>query len=141
MIVKIKKLDSNAKLPTKGTSGAACYDLYALEDMMVGSCNVARVRTGLAFEVPFGYEMEIRPRSGLSSKESILIINSPGTLDSDYRGELVILMRRLEDFYVIRAGDRVAQFKINRVLPVELVEVDKLSETVRGENGYGSTGK
>ena len=141
MIVKIKKLDSNAKLPTKGTSGAACYDLYALEDMMVRSCNVARVRTGLAFEVPFGYEMEIRPRSGLSSKESILIINSPGTLDSDYRGELVILMRRLEDFYVIRAGDRVAQFKINRVLPVELVEVDKLSETVRGENGYGSTGK
>ncbi len=150
MLVKIKKLDSNAKLPTKGTTGSTCFDVYALEDSWIGR-GVTKVRTGLAFEIPQGYEMEIRPRSGLSSKESLIIVNSPGTLDSDFRGELVILMTSLKHSpventfpvheYEIKAGDRVAQFKINEVLPVEFKEVEELSQTERGTGGYGSTGR
>jgi dUTP pyrophosphatase len=140
MLVKIKKIHPNAILPTKGTDGAACYDIYALEDTYISVDQVARVRTGLAFEIPKGYEMEIRSRSGLASR-GVIITNSPGTLDSDFRGELLILLSSIDIPYEIKAGDRIAQFKINRVLPVEFQVVDKLSSTTRGENGYGSTGR
>jgi dUTP pyrophosphatase len=101
------------------------------------------VRTGLAFEIPEGYELEVRPRSGLACKGSVILVNSPGTLDSDYRGELLIGLRRLPepDYYNIEAGDRIAQVKVNEVLSIEFVEVAELSETVRGINGFGSTGR
>lgn len=138
--IKVKKLHPDAKLPTKGSEVAACWDVYALEDYILDSF-VEMVRTGLAFEVPSNYEIEIRPRSGLS--KITRIANSPGTLDSDYRGELLIMLSGIKKNYVtmIHRGDRIAQIKINRVLPVEFEEVEELSPTGRGTKGFGSTGE
>lgn len=143
IVVKVKKLHPDAKLPTKGTKGSACYDLYACENAFVQGVGTTAVRTGLAFEVPDGYEMEIRPRSGLARDRSISVRNTPGTLDSDYRGELLILLWCTGSWSdrQVQKGDRIAQFKINEVLPVKLVETSSLSETKRGSGGYGSTGR
>ena len=142
--VKVKRLHPEAKLPTKATTGSVCHDVYASESRMVGSGAVVPVPTGLAFEVPDGCMLEIRPRSGLSS-EGLAIANSPGTLDSDYRGELMILMLRAvspsDSMWLIDVGDRIAQIKLVRVPEIEFLEVDELSETVRGEGGFGSTGR
>jgi len=138
--IKVKKLHPDAKLPTKGSEEAACWDVYALEDTFYSKIQVRAIRTGLALEVPEGYEVEIRPRSGLSKEMEIT--NSPGTLDSDYRGELLVLAFARRDLGgPIKTGDRIAQIKVNRVLPVEFEEVDELSPTERGDKGFGSTGK
>lgn len=141
--VKVKKLHPDAKLPTKGSPGAACWDVYALEDIILYSTGSKPVRTGLSFELPRGYEIEVRPRSGLSAK-GFIIVNSPGTLDSDYRGELLILMKDSvfsTNTSSVKKGDRIAQIKVNEVPPVEFVEVEELSETERGSKGFGSTGR
>lgn len=141
--VKVKKLHPDAKLPTKGSPGAACWDVYALEDDLASAREIRAIRTGIAFELPRGYEIEIRPRSSFS--QHIEIVNSPGTLDSDYRGELLILVVSKgfsrNGNWNINKGDRIAQIKVNEVLPVDFVESEELSETERGSKGFGSTGK
>ncbi len=143
MRLKVKKLVPDAKLPTKATSGSACYDIYAFtyEDIRVSPEQVVKIGTGLAFEIPPGHMIEVRPRSGLS-KEGILLVNSPCTIDSDYRGELYILLTRLGiGEYKVQKGDRVAQIRLVEVPEIQFQEVKELSKTERGENGLGSTGR
>jgi len=140
MEVKVKKLDSRAKLPTKATEGSACYDVYALEDTFLVSRWSTLVGTGLSVEVPKGYMLDIRPRSGLA-RSGIVVNNSPGTLDSDYRGELKIMLYNQSDVgRWVKAGDRIAQVRLVEILDIEWVE-GELSETERGIGGFGSTGR
>lgn len=140
--LKFKKLSEKAQTPTYGTDGAACMDVYAIEDYTLSPRIVTLVRTGLAFEVPEGYEMQIRPRSGLAVKHQLIVLNSPGTLDSDYRGELMVGMKNISNkHYVILEGDRIAQIVLKEVPLVVLHEVDELSDTDRAEGGFGHTGK
>jgi len=137
----VKKLVEDAILPLKATKESAFYDVYAEEDTLLKNHLVTPVPTGLAFEVPSEYEIEIRPRSGLSLHK-ILIANSPGTLDSDYRGELKILLLNLGNkTYLIKKGDRIAQIGVRSVPEIDFLEVDRLSETTRGSDGFGSTGR
>ena len=141
MILNIKKLNPNAKTPTFGTKGAACFDLYASEDVFIGSGDTKGVPTGLTFEVPDGFCLTIYSRSSSFAKLVLTIV--PLIVDSDYRGEVLVFARyeeRYPGFRLIKKGDRIAQFKIERLEPTEIVEVDALSMTARGTGGYGSTG-
>ena len=145
MKLKVKRLHPDAKLPTQATPGSACYDVYTLGKVTVWNGKVTRISCGLAFEVPEGYFIEIRPRSGLASK-GLTIVNSPGTLDSDYRGELMILMFNVSPDphslgYGIKKGDRIAQIRLVPVLDIEFEAVCELDITERGAGGFGSTGK
>lgn len=139
--VKILKISKNAKTPTKGTVGSSCYDLYSSEEITLQPHTTKMVATGLKVQFDPEYELQIRPRSSLQ-KLGLIIPNSPGTVDSDYRGEIKVLLHNLSDLYVlISVGDRIAQMKVSSVPEVELVEVSQLDETERGEGGFGSTGK
>ena len=142
--IKINKITSNAILPTKGSKEAACWDVHSLEDVTLDTKDVYPIRTGLAFEIPAGYCIDVRPRSGLSSK-GVIIKNAPGTIDSDYRGELLILLQMTTNSwygkYEISRGDRIAQIKLEKVIPIKFVVVNKLGNTDRGDNGFGSTGR
>lgn len=145
MKLKVKRLHPDAKIPTKATEGSACYDIYALDNITVWNKKVTRIHCGLAFEIPEGYFLEIRPRSGLAGK-GLVIVNSPGTLDSDYRGELMILMFNAAPIsrtmgYGIKKGDRIAQIRLVPVLSINFEDVDELDETERGARGFGSTGR
>ena len=138
--VKTKLLHVDAQLPIMATEGAACFDVEAIEDTSITSKKIASVRTGLAFEIPRGYFLDVRPRSGLS--KYMRIANSPGTLDSDYRGELLILMELLPhvDTYLIKKFHRIAQIRLEKVWEPEFVLVEELNDTERGVRGFGSTG-
>lgn len=141
MMLKIKKLNEAAKIPTRGTKGAACFDLYATEDVFIGSGDTKAVPTGLAFEVPEGYCMTVYSRSSSFAKLGLTIV--PLIVDSDYRGEVMVFARyeeRYPGYRLIKRGDRIAQFKIERLEDTEIVEADELSKTERGTGGYGSTG-
>jgi len=139
--VKFVKLHPDAKMPTKATEGSACWDLYAAENKDIEEGAIPIISIGIAVEVPKGYFLEMRPRSGLSS-ESIIIPNSPCTIDNDYRGEVKVMLRKVGyGFHRIIIGDRIAQCRLVPIIPIEWVEVDKLSETERGEGGFGSTGR
>lgn len=148
MEIKIKKLDAKAKMPVRATEGSAGFDLFALSDAAVNEFCVTVVPTGLAFEIPAGYEVQIRPRSGMAAKFGVTVINTPGTIDSDYRGEVKVAMIKLSHWgmaegLIIRAGDRIAQMVVNKLPEVDLVEVTDnaaLSDTTRGAGGFGSTG-
>lgn len=140
MRLKVKKLAPDAKLPIKATVGSACYDVYSTTRCLLSPMQLGKISTSLAFEVPTGYELEIKPRSGLASK-GLIILNSPGTLDSDYRGELLILVGNISSQNIlVDKGGRVAQIKLNKVLNIEFEEASELSKTERGEGGFGSTG-
>lgn len=143
--VKIQRLDSarGLPLPEKATELCAGMDLRAAVDreLRIEPGTAASVPTGLKIAVPPGFEAQVRPRSGLALKHRILVPNSPGTIDADYRGEVaVILFNGGTDAFVIRRGDRIAQMVIKQVPDVELVEVEALEETERGAGGFGSTG-
>lgn len=143
--VKIKKLHPDAVIPQYASEGASGFDLVAVEDVEVWPGETVKVRTGLAFEIPEGYELQIRPRSGISTKTKIRIPNSPGTVDADYRGEVLVLIENTTDettnaLFQIRKGDRIAQGVIVPVVRAEFEEVEELSETKRGSGGFGSTG-
>jgi dUTP pyrophosphatase len=141
--VKILKLDASAQLPDYATGGAAASDLRARLDspVIIPPLGRAKIPTGLALEIPAGYEGQIRPRSGLAAKNGVTVLNSPGTIDSDYRGEVAIIIINLgnEDF-TVSDGYRIAQLLIAPVCRAPLVEVSELSETNRGPGGFGSTG-
>lgn len=144
MPVKIKwaPMSEHAVIPQKAHDGDACFDLTASEDMTINPGWTMVVPTGLAVEIPYGYEMQIRPRSGISVNTSILVIL--GTIDPTYRGSIGIIAKNLSNYYpyVIKRGDRIAQACIQPVLDVEHVTVspEELSSTPRGKNGFGSTG-
>lgn len=139
--IKVKKLHPDAVIPKYQTDGSAGFDLHAVEDVVIGTDGTELVRTGLAFEIPQGYEMQIRPRSGLSLKTKLRIANAPGTIDSDYRGEVGIVVDNTTVVpHLIRKGDRIAQGVIQAVSRAAFQEVDKLTDTQRGDGGFGSTG-
>jgi dUTP pyrophosphatase len=116
-------------------------DVCAIEMARINAGATRLMSTGLAFEVPKGFELQVRPRSGLAAKFGLTVLNSPGTIDSDYRGELKVLLINLGDSdMIITAGDRIAQLVLAPVVTAKLVEVNELSETVRGAGGFGSTG-
>tara|TARA_B100000123_G_C25681186_1_gene406503 strand:- start:137 stop:574 length:438 start_codon:yes stop_codon:yes gene_type:complete len=142
--VFIKKLNSSAQLPSYKTSGASGMDLMACIEKTINlepgkSCLVP---TGLSVAFPKEYEIQIRPRSGLAAKNNISVLNTPGTIDSDYRGELkIILFNHSKVNFTINNNDRVAQMILTPIIKMELEESDKLPDSIRGEGGFGSTGK
>jgi dUTP pyrophosphatase len=140
--LKVKRLDPQALIPRYETNGAAGLDLSALEEVTIAVGRWLRVRTGLSLEIPPGYEGQVRPRSGLAVRHGVTVLNAPGTIDSDYRGELqVALINFGSDPYRIEPGERIAQLVIAPVTRVEVVETDDLSQTDRGSGGFGSTGR
>ena len=142
--VLIKRLNTKVKIPEYKTSGSSGMDLMAFLDneVQIKPYNSALVPTGLSIAIPNDYEIQIRPRSGLAAKSNISVLNTPGTIDSDYRGELkIILFNHGKDNFIIKNGDRVAQMVLAPVLKMEFEEVDSLPETIRGQGGFGSTGK
>lgn len=144
--VQVVRLTQSAILPTYGTSGAAGMDLYAdlgaFEPLCIQPGERFLVSTGIAIRLPEGMEGQIRPRSGLALKQGVTVLNSPGTIDSDYRGGVgVILFNAGSKRFEIRHGDRIAQLVVAPVLQVSLREVAQLDDTVRGKGGFGSTGR
>jgi len=142
MILKVKRLNNEAKIPAYQSEEAAGFDLHSIEDVVINPGERKLIGTGLAFEIEKGYEVQIRPRSGLAFKHGITVLNSPGTIDSDYRGEIKVLLINLgNEKFEIKKGDRIAQAVIAPVIQAEIIEVDSLSDTKRGAGGFGSTGK
>ena len=142
--VLIKKLDPNVKLPDYKTEGASGMDLMAFlkEPINLKPNSSCLVPTGLAVAFSNEFEIQIRPRSGLAVKNSISVLNTPGTIDSDYRGEIkVILFNHGKKDFLINNKDRIAQMILTPVIKMNLEETDNLPETIRGEGGFGSTGK
>ncbi|MBR6061972.1 MAG: dUTP diphosphatase [Spirochaetales bacterium] len=140
--IKIKKINENAIVPTKQTANSAGYDLYASEDVSIAAHKYAAVGTGISVEMPNNIEGQVRPRSGLAFKFGITVLNAPGTIDADYRGEIrVCLINHSDTDYDVHAGDRIAQIVFAAVAPTVLTEVTQLGATERGEGGFGSTGK
>ena len=142
--VLIKKLDSSVKLPAYKTSGASGMDLMAfISDQIILKPNSScLVPTGLSVAFSEEFEIQIRPRSGLAAKNNISVLNTPGTIDSDYRGEIkVILFNHGNKDFIISNNDRIAQMILTPVAKMELEETESLPETIRGEGGFGSTGK
>lgn len=139
--VKVKRLNDLAQLPTKATEGSSGFDLRASEDVILDPGCRAMVGTGLSFEMDVGLEIQIRSRSGLAAKSGVVVLNSPGTIDSDYRGEVkVILMNHGISPLMVYAGDRIAQAVVCYLPKVYLAEETDLSATDRGVGGFGSTG-
>ena len=142
--VLIKKLDPSVELPVYKTNGASGMDLMAFiqDPINLKPHSSCLVSTGISVAFPSEFEIQIRPRSGLAAKNSISVLNTPGTIDSDYRGEIkVILYNHGDNDFLINNKDRIAQIILTPVIKMNLEETDNLPETVRGEGGFGSTGK
>ena len=142
--VLIKKLDPKVTLPSYKTKGASGMDLIAFvkEKIVIKPQTSALIPTGLSVAFSEDYEIQIRPRSGLAAKNNISVLNSPGTIDSDYRGELKIIIFNHSNYdFIVNNDDRVAQMVLTPVAKMELEEANELPKTLRGEGGFGSTGK
>lgn len=140
--VNVKLLDPTATAPQFAHSNDACADVRANEDITILPHEVVLVPTGFALAIPEGYEGLVRPRSGLSLKHKLLVVNTPGTIDAGYRGEIkIVLMNLGNTSYTMRKGDRIAQLAIRPVPQINFIEVDELDSTKRGAGGFGSTGK
>lgn len=141
MEVKIKRLYEHVDIPEKATKGAAGFDLVAIDYRYDHNNHYHEYGTGLSIELPQNYEAQIRPRSSIS-KNSLVLVNSPGTIDSDYRGEIIVRFKEIDDRGVLyNVGDRIAQLVIQEIPEVNFVEVTELASTDRGSGGFGSTGK
>ncbi|MBR1583826.1 MAG: dUTP diphosphatase [Spirochaetales bacterium] len=144
VVVKVQLISDGARLPVYGSSQAAGADLCAClgnQSLTIEPHRWAMVPTGIAIALPVGYEAQVRPRSGLAAKKGITVLNSPGTVDSDYRGEVkVILINHSDESFVINDGDRIAQMVIARHESASFEVVSSLDETERGSGGFGSTG-
>ena len=143
--VRVKRLDGNQDiaLPSYETEGASGLDLRAAVngELTLHPGEIKLVPTGLAISLPRGYEAQIRPRSGLALKHGVGMVNSPGTIDSDYRGEIgLVLINWGSASFVIKRGDRIAQMIVTRVSQAEVLEVDRLEPTTRGKGGFGHSG-
>ena len=142
--VLIKKLDPAVQLPEYKTSGASGVDLVAFikEPINLEPKTSVLIPTGLSVAFPEDYEIQIRPRSGLAAKNNISVLNTPGTIDSDYRGEIkVIIYNHGNENFSINNGDRIAQMILAPVVKMELEEINDLPKSIRGKDGFGSTGK
>lgn len=132
-----------AIIPEYKTAGAAGADIcaYLKESVIIPAGKSKMIPTGLFFEIPQGYEIQIRPRSGLAAKNGVTVLNTPGTIDSDYRGEIcIILINLCENDFTVNNGDRIAQMVIAPVIQAEFQTAESLSQTERGKGGFGSTG-
>ncbi|HUU89137.1 MAG TPA: dUTP diphosphatase [Candidatus Glassbacteria bacterium] len=161
MKLRIKKLYEDAIIPTRSNSTDSGLDLYSIEDVRIHQGQHKMVSTGIAIQLPkpvqigvypvevgvdfrqtIVFEAQIRPRSGLAAKNGITIVNTPGTVDNDYRGEIKVILRNEGmDVFYIKKGDRIAQMVICPVVTPEIIEVDELDDTKRADSGFGSTGK
>jgi len=142
--ILVKKFDKNIKLPSYKTIGSSGMDLlaYLKNKITINPGKTATIPTGIAVAIPKNYEIQIRPRSGLAAKRSISVLNTPGTVDSDYRGEIkIILINLSKKPFVVKSGDRVAQMILCPVMKAKLKEVKNLPISKRNRGGFGSTGK
>ena len=142
--ILVQKFDENVKLPTYKTAGSSGMDIFAYikNKITITPGKTGIIPTGIAIAIPKNYEIQIRPRSGLAAKKGISVLNTPGTVDSDYRGEIkIILINLSKKSFVVKSGDRVAQMILCPVIKGKFKEVKKLPKTVRGKKGFGSTGK
>ena len=142
--VQILRLPNGADLPlpSYATAGSAGLDLRSADQLILKPGARALVATGIAIALPDGFEAQVRPRSGLAVKHGVTVLNAPGTIDSDYRGEIKVpLINHGSEDFVIAPGDRIAQMVVARVERIELVEVETLGDTARGRGGFGSSGK
>ena len=147
VIIKFKRLSeefNKIPIPSYVTEGSAGMDIRAAiaEPVVLEPMKIKMISTNLLVEIPYGYEIQVRPRSGLAAKYGIGILNSPGTIDSDYRGEVkIILINFSSEKFAIQPGDRIAQLVVSKVYKIKLVEVKELNQSSRGESGFGHTGK
>ncbi|MGB2926044.1 MAG: dUTP diphosphatase [Limnothrix sp.] len=142
MELRLKKLHPDAILPEYQHAGDAAVDLHALKAVAIAPHTTALIPTGLAAEIPLGTELQIRPRSGLALKYSLTVLNTPGTIDANYRGEIgIILINHGKSTFYVNAGMRIAQMVMNQIIQAKIIEVDHLSDTNRGSDGFGSTGQ
>lgn len=140
-IVKIKLINENGHIPVRATSESAGFDIYSSEDTVIESGEYKAVSTGFSMEMKSGMEAQIRPRSGLAAKHGITVLNSPGTIDSDYRGEVkILLINHSRECFNIKKGERIAQMIFSKVIDVNIIQSENLNSSVRGEGGFGSTG-
>lgn len=142
MNIKIKKTHQDAVVPKYQTEGASGFDMHSVQEYKVYAGQVLLVDTGIAFDIPTGYELQVRPRSGLSFKTPLRVANSPGTVDSDFRDSVKVIIENRSDNedYTIKKGERIAQGIICPVIQATFEEAE-LSNTIRGTGGFGSTGK
>ena len=143
--IRFIKVHEKAIVPTKATDGACCYDLYSVEEKEILPQDVVLVKTGIKGKVPENFEVQVRPRSGLALKHKITVLNSPGTIDSDYLGEWGVILHNVgTEPFKVEVGMRIAQAKISACVTMQFIEVtsEEFNEinTVRGEGGYNSTG-
>ena len=143
MYVPVKRVSSDVQMPEYQSEGASGFDLHAYMEnsVFIEPRSINIIPTGLHFSIPSGYELQVRSRSGLAANQGVMVLNSPGTVDSDYRGELkVILFNHSNKEFIVNHNDRIAQIVLVPVLKVDFEEVDTLPDTLRGSGGFGSTG-
>lgn len=139
--INIKKLSKNAKVPSYESKGASGADIYASKSCVIEPNETKLVKTGIVVEIPRGYEIQIRPRSGLALKNNVTVLNTPGTIDSDYRGEIGVIMTNFgKNTFYVSEGDRIAQMVVNNVGLGLFTIKDNIEDTERGSGGFGSTG-
>ena len=143
MELKVSLLEDEARVPTRAHEGDAGLDLYACEEAHIGPGERWSVGTGVAVEIPEGHAGLVLPRSGLARKHGIALVNSPGLIDAGYRGEIRVLLLNTDpaDTFKVEAGDRIAQLVVAPVALAEAVEVEALSDSTRGDGGFGSSGR
>ncbi|KHL86963.1 deoxyuridine 5'-triphosphate nucleotidohydrolase [Helicobacter pylori] len=141
MKIKIQKIHPNALIPEYQTEGSSGFDLHAVEEVVIRSHGVGLVRIGICLSLEVGYELQVRTRSGLALNHQVMVLNSPGTVDNDYRGEIKVILANLSDKdFKVQVGDRIAQGVVQKTYKAEFIEYEQLDETSRGSGGFGSTG-
>ncbi|MUU60390.1 dUTP diphosphatase [Helicobacter pylori] len=141
MKIKIQKIHPNALIPKYQTEGSSGFDLHAVEEVVIKPHGVGLVRIGICLSLEVGYELQVRTRSGLALNHQVMVLNSPGTVDNDYRGEIKVVLANLSDKdFKVQVGDRIAQGVVQKTYKAEFIECERLDETSRGSGGFGSTG-
>ncbi len=141
MKIKIQKIHPNALIPKYQTEGSSGFDLHAVEEVMIKPHSVGLVKIGICLSLEVGYELQVRTRSGLALNHQVVVLNSPGTVDNDYRGEIKVILANLSDKdFKVQVGDRIAQGVVQKTYKAEFIERERLDETSRGSGGFGSTG-
>ncbi len=141
MKIKIQKIHPNALIPKYQTEGSSGFDLHAVEEVMIKPHSVGLVKIGICLSLEVGYELQVRTRSGLALNHQVMVLNSPGTVDNDYRGEIKVILANLSDKdFKVQVGDRIAQGVVQKTYKAEFIQCERLDETSRGSGGFGSTG-
>ncbi|MFP5989821.1 dUTP diphosphatase [Helicobacter pylori] len=141
MKIKIQKIHPNALTPEYQTEGSSGFDLHAVEEVTIKPHSVGLVKIGICLSLEVGYELQVRTRSGLALNHQVMVLNSPGTVDNDYRGEIKVILANLSDKdFKVQVGDRIAQGVVQKTYKAEFIECERLDETSRGSGGFGSTG-